>query len=143
MQELYYIMLLSTKKNIKFSLHQNSMILKNLILLPEKEIKEEQVIIKFLSPLVVRNRQEKKDYYYSYEQDEFLDTLKLNIKIQLQISDLPEDIVENLKLEPIKAKKVIVKFYEKKMETSIGVFQLSGNPELLNYLYKTGMRKSS
>lgn len=131
------------KKNIKFSLHQNSMILKNLILLPEKEIKEEQVIIKFLSPLVVRNRQEKKDYYYSYEQDEFLDTLKLNIKIQLQISDLPEDIVENLKLEPIKAKKVIVKFYEKKMETSIGVFQLSGNPELLNYLYKTGMRKSS
>ncbi len=119
------------------------MILKNLILLPEKEIKEEQVIIKFLSPLVVRNRQEKKDYYYSYEQDEFLDTLKLNIKIQLQISDLPEDIVENLKLEPIKAKKVIVKFYEKKMETSIGVFQLSGNPELLNYLYKTGMRKSS
>ena len=131
------------QKNEKFSLYQNSMTLKNLILLPEKEIKEEQVIIKFLSPLVVRNRQEKKDYYYSYEQDEFLDTLKLNIKIQLQISDLPEDIVENLKLEPIKAKKVIVKFYEKKMETSIGVFQLSGNPELLNYLYKTGMRKSS
>lgn len=131
------------QKNKKFSLYQNSMTLKNIILLPEKQIKEGQVMIKFLSPLVVRNRENQKDYYYSYEHDKFLDTLKLNIKIQLQISDLAEDVIENLKLEPIKAKKTIVKFYEKKMETSVGTFYLSGNPVLLNYLYKTGMRKST
>lgn len=131
------------QRNDKFSLYQNSMTLKNIILLPEKEIKSEEITIKFLSPLVVRNRENQKDYYYSYEHKEFLDTLKLNVKIQLRISDLPENLVESLKLESINAKKIIVKFYEKKMEASIGTFRLSGNRELLNYLYKTGMRKSS
>lgn len=129
------------QKNRKFSLNQNSMTLQNMILLPEKEIKDEEVVIKFLSPLVVRKRENRKDYYYSYGNEDFLETLKLNIKIQLQISDLPEKIVENFVIEPIDAKKTIIKFYEKKMEASTGVFKLSGNPELLNYLYKTGMRK--
>lgn len=131
------------QRNKKFSLYQNSMTLKNIILLPEKEIKSEEVSIKFLSPLVVRLRENQKDYYYSHEQEGFLETLKLNVKIQLQNSNLPENLAENLKLEPINAKKVIVKFYEKKMETSVGTFRLSGSSELLNYLYKTGMRKQA
>lgn len=131
------------QRNKKFSLYQNSMILKNIILLPEEKIKSEEITIKFLSPVVARFRENQKDYYYSYEHKEFLDTLKLNVRIQLQNSGLPENLAENLKLEPINAKKVIVKFYEKKMETSIGTFGLSGNRELLNYLYKTGMRKQT
>lgn len=127
------------QKNKKFSLNNNSMTLKNIVLLPEKEIKEQEVMIKFLSPLVVRSRKNQKDYYYSYEDENFLETLKLNIKIQLQISDLPESMVENFNLEPVNAKKNVVKFYEKQMEVSIGSFKLSGNPELLNYLYRTGI----
>ncbi len=131
------------KKNEKFSLYQNSMTLQKMILLPEKEIKDEIVVIKFLSPLCVRNRVEQKDYYYSYEDEEFLDTLKLNVKIQLKNSHLSEDMVQDLKLEPVNTKKVIVKFYEQKIETSVGTFTLSGKRDLLEYLYKTGIRKSS
>ena len=127
------------QRNKKFSLNNNSMTLKNIILLPEKQINNEEIIIKFLSPLVVRSRIDNKDYYYSYKNSEFLNILKLNIKMQLQISDLPETMVENLKIEPINAKKTVVKFYEKQIESSIGTFKLTGNTELLNYLYRSGI----
>ncbi|MBO5348781.1 MAG: CRISPR-associated endoribonuclease Cas6 [Clostridia bacterium] len=127
------------QRNKKFSLNNNSMTLKNMVLLPEKEIDKEEIIIKFLSPLVVRSRIDNKDYYYSYSDSEFLNILKLNIKMQLKISDLPETLVENLNIEPITAKKTVVKFYEKQIEASLGTFKLSGNIDLLNYLYKVGI----
>lgn len=126
------------QKNQKFSLNNNSMTLRKIILLPEKKVNDEQVNIKFLSPLVVRERIDEKDFYYSFKDDKFLEILKLNVKIQLQISDLSEDIVNSLKLEPIQARKTIIKFYEKQIETSIGSFKLSGDKQLIEYLYKTG-----
>lgn len=127
------------QRNKKFSLNNNSMTLKNIILLPEKQINTEEIIIKFLSPLVVRSRQDNKDYYYSYSNSEFLNTLKVNVKMQLQISDLSETLVETLNIDPIDAKKTVVKFYEKQIEASIGTFKLSGDINLLNYLYKSGI----
>lgn len=127
------------QKNKKFHLDNNSMTLNNIVLLPEKKIEDSEIVVKFLSPLVVRNRNDRKDYYYSYLHDEFLDTLKLNIKRQLEISDLSLDMAGNLNIEAIDAKKVIVKFYEKKIETSTGVFKLKGDVELLEYLYKAGI----
>ena len=36
-------------------------------------------------------------------------------------------------------KKLIIKFYEKQIECSTGIFALEGDIELLNYLYKAGM----
>lgn len=127
------------QRNKKFSLNNNSMTLKNIILLPEKQINTEEIIIKFLSPLVVRSRENNKDYYYSYSNSEFLNTLKVNVKMQLQISDLSETLVETLNIDSIDAKKTVVKFYEKQIETSIGTFKLSGDIKLLNYLYKSGI----
>ena len=108
-------------------------------MLPEKKIDTEEITIKFMSPLVVRSHLEGKDYYYSYNDKEFKDILKINIKQQLKISDIPEEMVENFDIAPINAKKVIVKFYEKKIETSTGIFKISGDKQLLKYLYDAGM----
>ena len=105
----------------------------------EKKISSNEIIIKFMSPLVVRSRQNQKDFYYSFEHKEFLDILKINIKEQLSITNFPGNIVDTFSLEPVKAKKVIVKFYEKKMETSVGIFKMSGDKELLQYLYEAGL----
>lgn len=127
------------QKNKKFSLNRNSWTLKNISMLMEKKIDSNEIIIKFISPLVVRSRQNQKDFYYSFEHKEFLDILKINIKEQLSITNFPENIVDTFSLEPIKAKKVIVKFYEKKMETSVGIFKMSGDKELLQYLYEAGV----
>ena len=127
------------QKNKKFSLNKNSWTLKNINMMIEKEIISEEITIKFMSTLVVRSRENRKDYYYSFNDDKFLDTLKMNIKEQLKITDIPKETVDKFKIETISAKKVIVKFYEKKIETSTGIFKIYGDKKLLEYLYKAGM----
>lgn len=128
----------NNQKYKKFSLTNNSMTLQNITMLMEKKINSENISIKFLSPLCCRSRENNKDYYYSFEHKEFEDILKINIKEQLKITDLPEKIVDTFKITPINAKKVIVKFYEKQMECSTGVFNIYGDKKLLEYLYKSG-----
>lgn len=127
------------QKNKKFSINQNSWKLENIVLIPEKEIKDNKIIIKFQSPLCARKREENKDYYYSFENEKFENTLKINVKEQLKITNIPLESVDTLKITPIKAKKVIIKFYEKQIECSTGIFEIEGDIELLNYLYKAGM----
>lgn len=127
------------QKYKKYPLQDNSMILQNIIMLPEKEITSEKITIKFQSPLCVRSRNENKDYYYSYENEKFEETLKMNIREQLKITNISKEIVDTFKITPINAKKVIIKFYEKCLECSTGVFEISGDRELLNYLYQAGI----
>lgn len=129
------------QKHKKFALNKNSWILQNITMVIEKEITTENITIKFQSPLCVRSRQNNKDYYYSFDNKEFEEILKTNIKKQLKITNLPDTIVETFKITPINAKKVIIKFYEKQIECSTGTFNVSGNKTLLEYLYKAGIRK--
>lgn len=127
------------QKYKKFSINQNSWTLRDIELVPEKEIKENKILIKFQSPLCVRERKENKDYYYSFGNEKFEEILRINIKEQLKITEIKPEIADRLKLVPIKAKKVIIKFYEKKIECSTGIFELEGDIELLNYLYRAGI----
>ena len=127
------------QKYKKFLINQNSWTLRDIELIPEKEIKENKILIKFQSPLCVRERKENKDYYYSFGNEKFEEILRINIKEQLKITEIKSEIVDGLKLVPIKAKKVIIKFYEKKIECSTGIFELEGDIELLNYLYRAGI----
>lgn len=128
-----------------FHLEHNSMTLKNIVLIQEKQINTEEITIKFMSPLIVRQRENEKDYYFSVEGEDFLETLKINIKEQLKLTNYSMDIVDSIKLEKINGRKTVVKFYEKQMEGSIGTFKLFGNKELLNFLYRAGIgsRRSS
>lgn len=130
---------LNGQKNKKFSVNKNSWVLQNIIMMNEKQIQTEDITIKFLSPLCSRQRTNNKDFYYSYLHKEFEETVKVNIKEQLKITDFPKTILEDFRITPVNPKKVIIKFYEKHIECSSGVFQLHGNIQLLNYLYKSGM----
>lgn len=133
------------QRNKIFHLEHNSMTLKNIVLIQEKQINTEEITIKFMSPLIVRQRENEKDYYFSVEGEEFLEILKVNIKEQLKLTNYSMDIVDSIKLEKVNGRKTVVRFYEKQMEGSIGTFKLFGNKELLNYLYRAGMgsRRSS
>ena len=127
------------QKYQKYPLNNNTMTLKNITMIIEKEITTDKIIVKFQAPLCVRSRENSKDYYYSYENEKFEEILKINIKEQLKITNIPLETVDTFKIKPIKAKKIIIKFYEKYIECSTGTFELSGNKELLEYLYKSGM----
>lgn len=127
------------QKNKKYPLNNNSMTLENITMTKEKEITTDKITIKFQAPLCVRSRENNKDYYYSYENEKFEEILKINVKEQLKISDIPTETVDTFTIKPIKAKKVLIKFYEKCIECSTGTFEISGNKELLKYLYQTGI----
>ena len=127
------------QKHKKYPMNNNSMTLENIIMEREKEITTEKIIIKFQAPLCVRSRENNKDYYYSYENEKFEEILKINIKEQLKITEIPIEIVETFTIKPISAKKVLIKFYEKCIECSTGTFEISGKKELLTYLYKAGV----
>lgn len=133
------------QRNKIFHLEHNSMTLKNIVLIQEKQINTEEITIKFMSPLIVRQRENEKDYYFSVEGEKFLETLKINTKEQLKLTNYSMDIVDSIRLEKINGRKTVVKFYEKQMEGSIGTFKLFGNKELLNFLYRAGIgsRRSS
>lgn len=125
-----------------FPLANNKMTLNNIVMLPEPLITTEQVKIKFLSPLVVRERKGRKDWYYSYDaKDKFEETLKINLKEQLSITDIPRETVDTFQIEPIQPKKTVVRFYEKQIEVSLGTYLIKGDKDLLNFLYQCGIRK--
>lgn len=129
-----------------FSLNRNSMTLKNITMLPEKEIKTDSIKVKMISPVVCRNHNQKtlKDMYYCSEREEFDKYIKINILEQMKAEKLDSSLLEGFKITPIQAKKAIIKLYEKQIETSLGIFELEGKKELLNYLYKarnTAVRK--
>ena len=133
------------QRNKIFHLDKNSMILKDILLMNEKKITTNEINIKFMSPLIIRKRENKKDYYYFANNENALNALRYNIKQELKIANLSPELANTINLENINGKKTVVKFYEKQMEASIGTFKLTGDVELLNYLYKAGIgsRRSS
>lgn len=129
------------QKYQKYSLHQNSMTLTNMILIPEKEIIENEITIKMSSPMIVRNhdRETRKDIYYAFNKEGFEKYLRINIEEQLQAENLDTKILEEFQITPVQAKKIIIPVYEKMIECSIGIFKLQGDKTLLNYLYCAGI----
>lgn len=125
----------------KFSLNRNSMTLKNIVMIPEKTIGSNKLQIKMASPIICRNHNQEtlKDMYYSFERSEFEEYIKINIREQMREEKLDSSLLEGFKITAINGRKIIVKLYEKKIEASIGKFELEGNKQLLDYLYKGGM----
>lgn len=122
----------------KFSLNKNSMTLKNIIMIPEKKISSNSIKVKMASPVVCRFHDQKtlKDMYYSCQRDEFQKYIRINIYEQMKFEGLDSSLLQDFQIKALQTKKVIIKLYEKKIEATIGTFELIGNKELLNYLYK-------
>ena len=137
------------KENEKYSypLKDNKMKLKNITMENEKIITSNRAIIKFLSPLVVRKHEEitinekrkGKDIYLDFNDSDFNE--QLNYSVTRLIKDLKlNGVNSNIKLEPCKsARKTVVDFKNVLIHSSIGEYIISGESELLNILYKTGI----
>lgn len=132
---------LFSQKFKKFSLNKNSMTLKSIIMIPEKQIKTNKILVKMSSPIVCRMHDQNtlKDMYYAYDRDEFQEQIRINILEQMKQEKLDSSILDGFEINPINPKKVIIKLYEKKIEASIGIFELEGDIKLLDYLYKAGI----
>lgn len=124
----------------KYPLNNNSMKLISVKSQNRKEIVDNELVIKMQSPLIVRqhNADTNKDEYYTYDSVEFADKVRDNVSIFLQKVNL--DIsVEDFSLLPVKGKKVVVNCFGRKIDANIGIYKITGNQELLNILYQSGI----
>lgn len=127
-----------TKKK-KYPVAGNSFMITNLYSSVEKDQKDNTLVVKMLSPLLVRYHQKgEKDCYYTFNDPEFKETLKMNIQNVIQKFELPFSL-DDFDIVPLKNKKTVIKLYQSSRSASLGIFKLQGNPELLDFLTKAGM----
>lgn len=101
---------------------------------------ENNIIIQMSSPLIVRNhnKETNKDYYYTYQDAEFKNTLETNIKSMSEKLNYAISL-DGFDIVPLKNKKTVVKLYHHSMNASLGIFQIKGNSQLLDFLWKAGI----
>lgn len=137
------------QKNKSYPLaYENAMTVKNVAVEKELAITTNTIEVIFKSPLCVRehNKENNKDIYYSYEKEGFNEAFNRVLKLQITNSNiLPASILEDFSMKPIRCKKTVVRHHSQFVEVTVGIFSLTGNIALLNYLYTSGVasRKSS
>lgn len=124
----------------QYPMNGNSMTLKNISTQRLQEINDSEIVVKMQSTLIVRKHDSatNHDIYYTYEQDGFEDALKSNISLFLQRMEIPIS-ADDFSITTVKGKKVIASVFGRNVDTSLGIFKLAGNPELLNLLYLSGL----
>lgn len=130
------------KKHSKIVLeHDNYMILDTVTKISEPEVHNSSMLVKMNSPLLVRkhDRHNNHDWYYCFEEEEFNEETHNNLRFQLANAGFSEELIKEVKLQPIKCRKVIVRHYGCKFAGNLGNFLVEGNPVVLNYLLKAGI----
>lgn len=138
--------------NKKYTYNNNSMIitLRKITMQNEKPIKQNRILIKFLSPLILRNhnRETNKDIYLTFKDENF--NSLLNQSIERLAKEFNFESSE-IKLTPVRmtddngntiqeeSKTTAVPFKDNLISASFGKFCLEGDITLLNNLYKTGI----
>lgn len=109
----------------------------------EYPITSNSIPFKILSPIVVRDHDIKqgRDWYLTFEDEEFELVWKRNLNSELQHSfnrDVSSDI-DALQIKPVNLRKTVVLHYGVTIPCTLGKFVLVGEKYLLEYLYKAGM----
>ena len=111
--------------------------------LPHSNIDKDRLVAKTMSPIVCRdhNKYTGEDVYYTGEDKEFTEIIKRNLYSELkeEYGDYIQKDIENLTINSEKLKKIVVKFYNKTINASIGIVSFTGKSYLLDYIYNRGM----
>lgn len=145
MMGVHLVNVLMNRVNRWFTLgdSENQLKILNLNKMPEYPISGNTVAFRILSPIVVRDHDKlkKRDWYYTFEDEEFEIIWKRNLKSELQNTfkrNVDSDI-DALQIKPIKLKKTVILSYGINIPVTIGTFVIEGEKYLLEYFYKAGM----
>lgn len=127
-------------KHKKYSMNGNAMELVSIRMQRLREIKEEEIVVKMQSPLIVRkhNSEDNSDIYFTYGMDGFENALKENIDIFLDRMGLDSE-TDRFTVQVIKGKKIVVPVFGRNTDAMIGILKLTGSCKLLNILHLSGM----
>lgn len=127
-------------KGKPYPMNKNSMRLISIKIRNIPEIQDTELIIKMKSALIVRKHDstDNSDKYYTCEAPEFGEMVKENLRIFLEKLNLEMDI-SDFSITPLKGKKVVTRTWGMLIDGSIGVYRITGNLELLNFLRAAGL----
>ena len=130
-------------QHMKFPLaNENHMILRKIIQKKEVLITEPVVYFQTMlgNGLCVRehNRETNRDTFITCEDKEFSEKTELIIKNQLQMAGFYKKQYEDIKVEPVDCKKIVVKHYGIFIDLTVGILKISGDMNALQYLYQSG-----
>jgi len=127
-------------RNKPFALpDDNSITVKRVRLENHDSILKNEIFIKMLSPLLVKKHEGRKDYFYSWENDEFIPLLKQSVNQSVR-ELLGVDMSEReFEIVPYAPKKTVVNCFDMKVTANIGIYKLTGDLDILNFLYQTGI----
>jgi CRISPR-associated endoribonuclease Cas6 len=123
----------------------NSITLANLEMVKEKSVNENSGEFKILSPIIVKKRIEEKnkDWYYFFQDDEWEQVLKENMKFQLKdkFEFDPSYDIEQLKImaKSPYTRQTVITNYNISYPVTIANIYIEGKKYLLNYILKAGL----
>lgn len=122
----------------------NYLILKNIVSIKEVNIKQDVILIKTMSPILIRKHDKNSNYdtYLVPSQEGFIKEIRNSISIgveKLGLSELKQEVQRFELIDIGKGKEVKVFFYGHKVLGLVGRYLLKGTPELLEYVLKSGI----
>lgn len=126
----------------------NVMCLVNVTKLKEEIITTNRALFRTTcsSSILVRehNRESNRDKYYTCEDEGYIEKLEESIKWQCLKQGYSAADVEQIKVNEVIGKKVVLRNYKVLIDGVTGTFDISGPKHILNYLYTVGFgaRKS-
>ena len=101
-------------------------------------VRENEINVRFISPLVVRqHNSDNTDKYLTYDDYDFPQMLDIVVKNQLSSDGFAGS--SEIELIPVQPKKTVIKVFGMNVRASLGLFKLRGDAELLNYLFQAGV----
>ena len=130
----------SLMKHKIFHMNRNSMKLLSVKTRKLQTIKETELIVKMQSSLIARkhNSDDNTDVYCTFDEPEFSDIVKENLKIFLQRINIECD-TSDFSIVPLKGKKVVTRTMGQFVDGNIGIYKITGNLRLLEILYAAGI----
>ncbi len=119
-----------------------SLVLKNIHLAPERQIINQGMVVKTLSPLLIRHHEKSinVDKYYLLTDATAMDQLRTNLA--LQVAHLEPSLaseVAGIQVTPLNARKVVVAHYGLMRDGNAGTYKVTGHPRLLQHIHDYGM----
>lgn len=133
-----YNAFLKMRGNI-YPIFDNVMTLKSINIENSKQISKGTVIIKMLSPLIVRTNSNGKNRYLNFKEDGFIENLNQSIEYVLNEFTNIDLSTRNFEISPINAKKTVVNAFGTNLTANIGTFKVVTDVDIINALYQLGI----
>ena len=138
---LFYNALFTQKHKPYKSRFDNEIALTGICIEKEKIITTPEILCRTAMPIIAREHDHSanKDIFFSAEKERFNEVITQNVRFQAAEAGFDPSITDGFTFEWLAPKKTVVRHKQILIECTIGLFRLTGKPELLTYLYEAGI----